>query len=108
MSGIQQRTVWAHPLSKKTLNIKYKVPEGAKVLVLNTTFLPPAVSSSNKSPIKVEVMFDDSSVLKYSNESVSKTSSNKIEITSEIKEILISFYVENDGQRHFVFNGYID
>ncbi len=108
MMGRQQRTVWAHPRSKKTLHIKYKVPADAEKLVLNTAFLSAAVSSSNKSPVEVTVSFDGKKVLSYTNKSISKIYGNEVKITENTEEIDISFYVEHDGQRHFVFNGYID
>jgi len=108
MAGKQQKTVWAHPRSNKTLHVKYKVPEGAGLLVINTAFLPAAVSSSNRSPVEVKVSFDDSKVAEYTNMSISKTYSRKLDIPNDIKDIDISFFVKDDGQRHFVFNGYID
>ena len=108
MAGKLQKTVWAHPRSNKTLHIKYKVPAGAQTFVLNTAFLPAAVSSSNNSPVEVKVRFDEKIVLEYSNRSISRIFSNQIKISGETKEIDIMFFVKDDGQRHFVFNGYID
>lgn len=108
MAGKQQQAVWAHPLSNKTLHIKYKVPEGAEIFVINTAFLPAAVSSSNRSPVEVKVSFDDKKAAEYTNMSVSKIYSKKVDIPNDIKNIDISFFVKDDGQRHFVFNGYID
>jgi len=108
MAGKQQKAVWAHPRSNKTLHVKYEVPEGAGIFVLNTAFLPAAVSSSNRSPVEVNVSFDDSNVAEYTNMSVSKIYSKRIDIPNGVKNIDISFFVKDDGQRHFVFNGYID
>lgn len=108
IDGKQQRAVWAHPRSSKFLYIKYKVPVGARKLVLNTAFLSAAVSSSNKSPVEVTISFDGKDVEKYTNRSISKIYRKNIDIPVNIDEIDISFFVENDGQRHFVFNGYID
>lgn len=108
MAGKQQKTVWAHPRSNRNLHIKYNVPQDSEVFVINTAFLSAAVSSSNKSPVDVKVSFDDKKVIEYTNMSVSKIYSRKIDISNNVKNIDISFFVKDDGQRHFVFNGYID
>lgn len=108
MGGKHQKAVWAHPRSGKTLHIKYNVPAGAQKLILNTAFLSAAVSSSNKSPVEVTISFDGQEVEKYTNKSVSGVYRKSIDIPENTQEMFLSFFVESDGQRHFVFNGYID
>ncbi|HNW82119.1 MAG TPA: hypothetical protein PKG52_04430 [bacterium] len=107
LNGKTQRVVWAHPKSDMTLHMLFDIPEQASKLILNTAFLETAYRSDNTAPVEVDVLFDGASVLKYSNKSESRIYTNSIQIPNSAKQVEINFSTENDGQRHFVFNGYM-
>lgn len=107
LNGKTQRVVWAHPKSKMVLHALFNVPAGASRLIFNTGFLETAYRSDNTSPVEVEVLIDGKEVIKYTNKSESRVYMNNVGIATDSKEIELRFFTENDGQRHFVFNGYM-
>ncbi|MGI6393736.1 MAG: hypothetical protein ACOX2F_03220 [bacterium] len=108
MGGKQQKAVWAHPLSDKTLHIAFELPGEGKTIFFKTAFLETAYRSQNKSPVEVELFVDGVSVLSYLNESVRAEYANKVSLPVGGKELEIQLKTENAGQRHFVFNGYVE
>lgn len=106
MGGRRQNAVWAHPRSRKTLNVRFAVPEKTSTLVLGTAFLERAYHAKGD-PVKVRVSADGNEMLSYVNENTNKYYRNRISVPSGTKYIQLSFYVRNDGARHFVFNGYL-
>ena len=107
LSGKQQRAVWAHPRSGMTLHIQFEIPENGKKMVLNTSFTESGYRSQNKTPVEVEVVLDGLEVLKYTNKSERRTYSNNIDIPLNSGVVEFRFRTDNEGQRHFVFNGYV-
>ena len=107
LNGKTQRAVWAHPKSKTVLHALFDIPNGVSKLIFNTAFLETAYRSDNESPVEVSVFIDGKEALKYTNKSESRVYSNNLTIEDGAKEIEFRFFTENDGQRHFVFNGYM-
>lgn len=107
INGRQQKAVWAHPLSDMTLHIKFDISEVEGTASFNTAFLEAGYSSKNRSPVEVEVAVDDEQVLKYTNKSEKRTYSNTFRIKKENSSLEIRFFTKDQGQRHFVFNGFV-
>lgn len=107
LNGKTQRVVWAHPKSKTVLHALFDIPQEASKLILNTALLETAYRSDNTSPVEVEVLIDGKEVLKYTNKSESRVYMNSVPTGQGSKQIELRFFTDNDGQRHFVFNGYM-
>jgi hypothetical protein len=108
MNGKQQKAVWAHPKTGMTLHIEFDVPDKGRKIIFNTAFLETGYRSENKSPVEVELLIDGISASNYSNKSERKVYSNTIVIPADSKVLELRFKTEDAGQRHFVFNGYIE
>ncbi len=106
MGGVSQKAIWSHPRSRKFTNIVFDSKNASK-MVLGTAFLERAYHEPNGKPIKVSVYADNKEILKYTNENKDFYYRHTITLPKNTKTIRISFYVENDGARHFVFNGYL-
>lgn len=107
MGGKTQKAIWAHPKSGMTLHLTFDIPAASKKMVINTAFLETAYRSDNKAPVEVEILLDGRSVIRYTNKSESRMYAQDLDIADGSKEVEIRFFTENDGQRHFVFNGYL-
>ena len=86
---------------------QFEIPENGKKMVLNTSFTESGYRSQNKTPVEVEVVLDGLEVLKYTNKSERRTYSNNIDIPLNSGVVEFRFRTDNEGQRHFVFNGYV-
>lgn len=106
MNGKQQKAVWAHPKSNMTLHIQFELSRKIHKLTFNSALLESAYRSENNSPVQVEILADGNSLLKYENKSERKTYSSTIDLSKEYSILELRFATENDGQRHFVFNGH--
>ncbi len=102
------QAVWAHPRSNEDLNIVFDIPENSSYIHLTTAMLERAVRSRNRSPVRVRVLIDGEPVLRYTNRSVRAGHYNKIEVPEDSKELKIIFNTSDDGQRHFIFKGFIE
>jgi hypothetical protein len=107
MNGKQQKAVWAHPKTGMILHVEFDLPAKGQIF-FNTAFLETGYRSQNRSPIDVELLIDGVSLLNYSNKSERKVYSNTIVIPADSKVLELRFKTEDAGQRHFVFNGYIE
>jgi len=106
MGGRWQRAVWAHPLSNKTLHIVFNKPPDANMLVLGTAFLARAYQAKGDN-IGVAVFADGKEILEYKNKNINRYYRNSVALPDDAKEIDVTFFVHNDGGRHFVFNGFL-
>jgi hypothetical protein len=103
-----KQAVWAHPRTNKNLHVVFDVPQDSSTIHLNTAMLERAVRSRNRSPVRVSVIIDGKRIINYSNRSVREEYYNKIDIPDGAKELELIFTTNDDGQRHFVFSGYIE
>ncbi len=103
-----QQVVWAHPRTGENLHIIFDIPENSSTINLNTAMLERAVRSRNRSPVKVTVIIDENKVLEYTNRSVRDVYQNKIDVPEGAERLELRFKTRDDGQRHFIFNGYIE
>ena len=106
-NGNQKQAVWAHPVTGKTLEIVFDVPENSGKLYFNSVFAESAYHSKNHTPVNVEISADGHTLLKYENPFTSNTTEKSAKIPENIKELVIRLTVSDDRQRHFVFNGYL-
>lgn len=107
MGGIRQRVVWAHPRSKKRLNIVYPNKSQSTRLLLRTAFRESAYRHKEGSPVEITVKADNEKILEYTNENIKKTYINEVTVPSSAKRIVIQIYTEHDGARHFMYNGFL-
>jgi len=103
-----KHAVWAHPRTGEMLHVVFDIPEGSSTLHLSTAMLERAVRSKNRTPVRVSVVIDGKNVFNYVNRSVREEHYNKIDIPDGAKEMELRFATNDDGQRHFVFSGYIE
>ena len=108
MGGISQDAVWAHPLSQKIMHIIFAVPEGAVKLELNTAFLETAYRKVDGNPIQVTLLIDGKEAFSYTNRNENRLYRHQVALAPSAQEVEIQFFVENDGARHFVFNGFME
>lgn len=106
-NGNQKQAVWAHPLTGKTLEIVFNVPEKSGKLYFNSVFAESAYRSKNRAPVFVEILADEKIMLKYASPFTSKVTEKTAKIPESTKEITIKLTTTDDRQRHFVFNGYL-
>lgn len=106
-NGSSKQAVWAHPLSGKTLEIVFDLPENSRTLHLNSVFAESAYHSKNRAPVNVEILADGGTLLKYANPFTFKVTEKSVKIPENTKEITIRLTTSDDRQRHFVFNGFI-
>ena len=106
-NGRQQQAVWAHPVSGKTLEIVFEVPENSRKLQFNSVFAESAYRSKNREPVNIEILADGKNLLKYASQFTSKVTEKSTNLPENIKELTIKLNVSDDRQRHFVFNGYL-
>jgi len=103
----QKQAVWAHPLTGKTLEIVFDVPENSRRIHFNSVFAESAYRSKNRAPVNVEILADGKNLLKYASPFTSKATEKSAKLPENIKELTIKLTVSDDRQRHFVFNGYL-
>ena len=108
VNKIPRQVVWAHPRTNEHLHVVFDIPEDSSSVHLSTAMLERAVRSRNKSPVRVSVLIDGKNVLNYVNRSVRNEHYNRINVPKGAKELEIRFITNDDGQRHFVFSGYIE
>ncbi|MCK5808350.1 hypothetical protein KAH37_05130 [bacterium] len=108
MGGISQDAVWAHPLSRKILHIVFAVPKGAVTMKLNTAFLETAYRNAEGNPIEVTLLVDGKEAFTYINQNENRLFSRTISLPLTAQEVELQFFVESDGARHFVFNGFME
>ena len=106
-NGESRQAVWAHPVSGKTLEIVFDVPEKSRTLRFNSVFAESAYYSKNRTPVNVEILADGKTLLKYANPLTSKVTEKGAKMPENTKELIIKLTTKDDGQRHFVFNGYL-
>ena len=106
-NGESRQAVWAHPLSGKTLEITFELPENSRTLHFNSVFAESAYHSKNRAPVNVEILADGETLLKYANPFTFRVTEETAKIPENTKEITIKLTTSDDRQRHFVFNGYI-
>ena len=106
-NGNQKQAVWAHPVTGKTLEIVFNVPEKSGELYFNSVFAESAYRSKNRAPVFVEILADEKIMLKYASPFTSKVTEKTAKIPESTKEITIKLSTTDDRQRHFVFNGYL-
>lgn len=106
-NGESRQAVWAHPVSGKTLEIVFDVPEKSRTLRFNSVFAESAYYSKNRAPVNVEILADGKTLLKYANPLTSKVTEKSAKMPENTKELIIKLTTKDDGQRHFVFNGYL-
>ena len=106
-NGNQKQAVWAHPVTGKTLEIVFNVPEKSGKLYFNSVFAESAYRSKNRAPVFVEILADEKILLKYASPFTSKVTEKTAKIPESTKEITIKLTTTDDRQRHFVFNGYL-
>ena len=106
-NGSQKQAVWAHPMTGKTLEIVFGVPEKSGKLYFNSVFAESAYHSKNRAPVNVEISADEKIILKYASPFSSKVTEKSIKLPENTKEITIKLTTLDDRQRHFVFNGYL-
>ena len=106
-NGQQKQAVWAHPLTGKTLEIVFDVPEKSGKLYFNSVFAESAQRSKNRTPVNVEILADGKNLLKYASPFSSRVTEKSAKLPENTKEITIKLTVSDDRQRHFVFNGYL-
>lgn len=103
----QKQAVWAHPVSGKTLEIVFDVPENSRKLYFNSVFAESAYRSKNRAPVNIEISIDGKTLLSYANPLTSRVIEKTAKIPENTKELVIKLTVSDDRQRHFVFNGYL-
>lgn len=106
-NGNQKQAVWAHPVTGKTLEIVFNVPEKSGKLYFNSVFAESAYRSKNRAPVFVEILADEKIMLKYASPFTSKVTEKTAKIPENTKELTIKLSTTDDRQRHFVFNGYL-
>ena len=106
-NGESRQAVWAHPVSGKTLEIVFDVPEKSRTIRFNSVFAESAYYSKNRAPVNVEILADGKTLLKYANPLTSKVTEKSAKMPENTKELIIKLTTPDDGQRHFVFNGYL-
>ena len=106
-NGNQKQAVWAHPVSGKTLEIVFGVPEKSGKLYFNSVFAESAYRSKNRAPVNVEISADEKILLKYTSPFTSRATEKTAKLPENTKELTIKLTVTDDRQRHFVFNGYL-
>ena len=106
-NGESRQAVWAHPVSGKTLEIVFDVPEKSRTIRFNSVFAESAYYSKNRAPVNVEILADGKTLLKYANPLTSKVTEKSAKMPENTKELVIKLTTPDDGQRHFVFNGYL-
>ena len=102
-----RQAVWAHPLSGKTLEIAFDLPENSRTLHFNSVFAESAYHSKNRAPVNVEILADSETLLKYANPFTFRVTEKTTKIPENTKEITIKLTTSDDRQRHFVFNGFV-
>ena len=103
----QKQAVWAHPVSGKTLEIVFDIPENSRKLYFNSVFAESAYHSKNTSPVNVEIMADGKTLIKYASPFTSRVTEKVTKMPENTKELIIKLTTSDDRQRHFVFNGFI-
>ena len=106
-NGNQKQVVWAHPVTGKTLEIVFNVPEKSGKLYFNSVFAESAYHSKNRAPVDVEILADGGTLLKYANPFTFTVIEKDAKIPENTKELTIRLTTSDDRQRHFVFNGYL-
>ncbi len=106
-NGQQKQAVWAHPVTGKTLEIVFDVPENSRKIYFNSVFAESAYRSKNRAPVNVEISADQKILLQYPSPFSSKATEKIAEIPENTKEFTIKLTTADDRQRHFVFNGYL-
>ena len=66
-NGESRQAVWAHPVAGKTLEVTFDLPENSRTLHFNSVFAESAYHSKNRAPVKVEILADGETILKYAN-----------------------------------------
>jgi hypothetical protein len=103
----QKQAVWAHPVSGKTLEIVFDIPENSRKLYFNSVFAESVYHSKNRAPVNVEILADGNTLLKYANPFTFRVTEKSSKIPENTRELVIRLTVSDDRQRHFVFNGYL-
>ena len=106
-NGHQKQAVWAHPVTEKTLEIVFDVPENSRKLYFNSVFAESAYRSKNPAPVNVEILADGKTLLEYTSPFTFRATEKSIKLPENIEELTIKLTTADDRQRHFVFNGYL-
>ena len=106
-NGDQKQAVWAHPVTGKTLEIVFDLPENSRKIYFNSVFAESAYRSKNRAPVNVEISADEKILLKYASHFSFSVIEKSAKIPENTKEIIIRLTTSDDRQRHFVFNGYL-
>ena len=106
-NGSQKQAVWAHPVTGKTLEIVFDVPEKSGKLYFNSVFAESAYRSKNRAPVNVEISADEKILLKYASHFSFGVIAKSAKMPENTKEIIIRLTTSDDRQRHFVFNGHL-
>ena len=106
-NGESRQAVWAHPVSGKTLEIVFDLPENSRTLHFNSVFADSAYHSKNRAPVNVEIIADGKTLMKYANTFTFRVVGKNAKLPENTKEIIIKLTTADDRQRHFVFNGFI-
>ncbi|MFO7736754.1 MAG: hypothetical protein R6W70_11150 [bacterium] len=107
MDGMRQHAVWAHPRSRKLLNIVYANKNQSTRLLFRTAFRESAYRHKDGAPVEVTVKADNEKILEYTNKNIKKTYINEVTFPASVKKITIQIYTEHDGARHFIYNGFL-
>ena len=106
-NGGTRQAVWAHPVSGKTLDIVFDIPENSRKLYFESVFADSAYHSKNRAPVNVEILADGKTLIEYANPFTFRLTEKNIKLPENTKEITIKLTTADDRQRHFVFNGFI-
>ena len=106
-NGSQKQAVWAHPVTGKTLEIVFDMPENSRKIYFNSVFAESAYRSKNRTPVNVEISADEKILLKYADPFTFSVIEKNAKIPENTKEIIIRLTTSDDRQRHFVFNGHL-
>lgn len=106
-NGESRQAVWAHPVAGKTLEVTFDLPENSRTLHFNSVFAESAYHSKNRAPVKVEILADGETILKYANPFTFRVIEKTAKTPENTKELTIKLTTSDDRQRHFVFNGFV-
>ncbi len=107
MGSRWQKALWAHPVAMKKIHVVFPNKENSNLLIFGSAFLPRALNEKNGAPVEVEIFADGKSIYSYKNYNIKKYYKNEISLPENSQTIEITIFAENDGARHFVFNGYL-